>query len=258
MTTARVSGRARADFLTMRNDSPRIQARAMLKLLPTHSIENIRQGIGTTPQRLPILCEFDLLTVRRGGPLSPFLKTIICSCIQAGRSQKWILRKYPVGPRVLAGLSREVDRRHKKHRTIITLLKQGRTNLEIRNESGASNWLIKKLRGTFLGDRRDLRFGRRLSADELDTARQMLRDGEPWKVVAAHFGVCETKLRKVLNYRKHADPGATIKLSRAKHDAIVAALGDGKSRNEICREFRCSSWTVHRIQGELDARTTAG
>jgi DNA invertase Pin-like site-specific DNA recombinase len=232
----------------------------MFALLKTRTIADIRSGIGTSRDRLAVLLQFDLEILRRGGPLSPFLKTILVSCLRNGWPREKILKKYPVGRGVVQRLAREIDANtpDKKRLKIITLLKQGRTNLEIRNESGASNWLIKKLRGTFLGDRRDLRFGRPLSAGELDTARQMLRDGEPWKVVAAHFEVCEAKLKKVLNYRKHDDPWALIKLSREKHDAIIAALRSGKTRNSICRELQCSSWTVHRIQGELDARTTAG
>ena len=75
-----------------------MQARTLLGLLESHSVESVRQIIGTTPERLPILREFDLLTLHlprhpermrgrlrvrcNGTALSPFLRALV-DCVFA-------------------------------------------------------------------------------------------------------------------------------------------------------------------------------
>jgi uncharacterized protein YerC len=127
----------------------------MFALLKTRTIADIRSGIGTSRDRLAVLLQFDLEILRRGGPLSPFLRIILLNCLRNGWPREKILKRYGVGRGVVQRLSREIDR---KHRAIVMLLKQGRTNLEIRKATGASNALVKRLRAAFLGDASDLRF----------------------------------------------------------------------------------------------------
>jgi hypothetical protein len=82
----------------------------------------------------------------------------------------------------------------------------------------------------------------------------MLYDGEGWKVVAAHFGMCEGKLRKLLQYRKHDDPSARIKLSLSKYNALVTQLKTNKPMTRILRETGTSCKTLMNARRESGIR----
>jgi uncharacterized protein YerC len=259
-------------MLTQENESARVQAKTLLPLLKNHSVESIRALIGK--DRLPVLREFDLLALRlprhhermrclrlRKRPnrsaFSPELRAEMCGLVRAGVARKEIMKRFGQSYQTVLKITKGVRSPNlgrwnpmpeSQKLEMIRLMKLGWTDKQVLQKVGCDCTVARKVRVEWTGKSADRRFGRVLSVEELERARQMLRDGEGWKVVAAHFGIAETKLNKILSYRKHDDPTALIKLEREKYHALVAALRTGKPISHIVREMHTSCKTLMRVR----------
>jgi transposase len=215
-------------------ESPRVQARTLLGLLESHSVESVRQIIGTTPERLPILREFDLLTLHlprhpermrgrlrvrcNGTALSPFLRALVIACLRAGWTQERILEKYPVGPGVVLRLSKEIGASYLKPRgrgrrlsaelkqTILAAVQAKRRAADLQREFQIDYDTVQAFRYS-IGDTEDRRHWQKLSREQIEQAVSMLRAGEKWLAVASELGVSLATLQKHVAYRKRAGEG---------------------------------------------------
>ena len=209
------------------------EARALIRLayLPGHSIEEIRKDIspgkcvdmGMAAYRFKVLEYFDEMTGR--------------------------------APVHRANSYRMTDAQRKQ---IVSLIQAGLNNRQIiKRVRVASNYLVKKVRHE-LGQVEDRRFKFKLSDAQMEQARTMLRDGDAWKCVAAHFGLTESTLRQNLPYRKRDDRNALIRLEREKYHALVQELQSGKSIRRIERETHTSCYTLKRVRIAEGLRVYAG
>lgn len=214
---------------------PAKEARGLLSLLQTNSVESVRQTIGMNPERLPVLREFDLLTLHlprskrmrgrlrvrcNGRTLSPFLRALVLACLRNGWPQRRILQKYPVGPGVVLRLSKEISASTLKpcgrgrrlsgevKDAILANVKMKRRSTDLQRKFRIDYGTVQTFRRS-LGDFEDRRHWKKLSQEQIERATAMLRRGEKWRAVASAFDVSLATLQKRVTFRKRKNSDAT-------------------------------------------------
>jgi DNA-binding CsgD family transcriptional regulator len=97
-------------------------------------------------------------------------------------------------------------------------------------------------------ERHSHRVGRvasRFNSETLARATEMLKAGATWAVVAKHFSVSRSLLRKLIPWRRNTG------LSDQQKALVKREFGRGRNALEIARALHLSPHHVYRLRGEL-------
>jgi hypothetical protein len=257
---------------------PTIEARRLLPLLlQGETIASLRALIGDAPERRGVLRAFDLLVLHlprhperqkrlklrqraNGAELSKLLRDEVALYLTAGWSQRQVREKCPVGYGAVRKIARELQAAYLYRRgrgrkflpetwqRILEAVKSGRTEQSIAAEFECDTEIIRKARRE-LGDTEDRRLRLKMTAEQIQLAEDLLRQGEQWRHVAQTLGLSPTTVILYVKYRKHTDPNAVYcyRMSKEKRDAIFEGLRRKRTCYAISRDVGVAWRTVNKL-----------
>ena len=210
---------------------PKSEARGLIELARTgETIESLRALIGFSPERRATLRAFDLLVLHlprhpermrklvlrkrcNGCALSDELRAEVIALLKAGWPQTRIVRRVPVGPGIVLGLSKEIGAAYLKPRgrgrrfsaelteKIIAGILSGKRNVDLQREFQMDDITVRKFRRS-IGDYTNRRQLKKLSTEQIEQAVQLVKAGGAWRDVARVFGVVASTPLKHTKFRK--------------------------------------------------------